>query len=93
MSDESSQMLQTYMNEQYCEREKKIRNVLQHSTMMEGSFEIRGYDPMNMFRQGDYIYGKHFWLLWDRTQQKTLSIRGESVLKCNENGKIDKVFS
>lgn len=93
VSDESSQILQTYMNEQYCEREKKIRNVLQHSTMMEGSFEIRGYDPMNMFRQGDYIYGKHFWLLWDRTQQKTLSIRGESVLKCDENGKIDKVFS
>lgn len=93
VSDESSQMLQTYMNEQYCEREKKIQNVLQHSTMMEGSFEIRGYDPMNMFRQGDYIYGKHFWLLWDRTQQKTLSIRGESVLKCDENGKIDKVYS
>jgi len=67
VSDESSQLLQKCMNDQYCEREKKIQNVLQHSTMMEGRFEIRGYDPMNMFRQGDYIYGKHFWRTIKRT--------------------------
>ncbi len=93
VGNKSTQMLQKYIKEQYCEREKKIQNVLKHSTLMEGSFEIRGYDPMNMFRQGDYIYGKHFWLLWDRNQQKVLSISGESVLEYNESGRIDKVFT
>ncbi len=92
VKDERVQVLQKYMKDQYCEREKKIQTVLDRSTMIEGDFEIRGYDPMNMFRQGNHIYGKHFWLLWDRKQQRMHSISGESVLKYDDNGQIEKVF-
>lgn len=49
----------------------------------EGHFAITGYDPMNMWLLGDKLYGSHFWLLWDREREDTLSLRGPAVLRWN----------
>lgn len=46
---------------------------------VSGDFEIRGYDPMNMFRAGKLLYGSHFWRLHDRSGGQMLEL-GEAVL-------------
>lgn len=46
---------------------------------VSGSFQILGYDPMNMFQTGRLLYGSHFWLLRDRENGQTVEL-GEAVL-------------
>lgn len=42
------------------EKESKITEHMEHATFTECSGFICGYDPMNMFRQGDLIFCRHF---------------------------------
>ena len=92
LQDDVPQRIQAHIGQISDRRQALIQKVLACGEVQTGKFEIRGYDPMNLFRQGKYIYGSHFWVLWEQEQQKTLSISGESVLECDESGQIVKIY-
>lgn len=47
----------------------------------EGEFSICGYDPMNMWRLGPWLYGKHFWKLREKGSGRTYTLTGPSLLR------------
>ena len=44
-------------------RKNIIYNILVNNNYIEFNSKITGYDPMNTFRIGDYLYSKHFIML------------------------------
>ena len=48
----------------------------------EGAFAICGYDPMNMWRQGQWLYGKNFWILREKESGRICTLTGPSLLRC-----------
>ena len=49
-------------------------------TPVSGNFVIQGYDPMNMWKQGDLLYGSHFWSLRGEAGE-VVQLTGEAVLR------------
>lgn len=47
---------------------------------VEGEFTITSYDPMNMWKLGNRLYGSDFWQLRDRSRGREVLLMGESVL-------------
>ncbi|MGN1019912.1 MAG: hypothetical protein ACI4O7_06035 [Aristaeellaceae bacterium] len=57
---------------------------------LDGPFRLRGYDPMNMWRQDDSLYATGFLLLEDAAGQR-LPLTGETLLTM-EPGSDDRVL-
>lgn len=75
------------------EKERKIRDYIKGAKYTESNAFICGYDPMNMFRQGDLIYCKHFVCLNENGEVKMF--RSAVVLKLAEgsNRKVTGYYS
>lgn len=75
------------------EKERKIRDYIKCAKYTECNAFICGYDPMNMFRQGDLIYCKHFVCLKENGEVKMF--RSAVVLKLAEgsNSKVTGYYS
>ena len=75
------------------EKERKIRDYIKCAKYTECNAFICGYDPMNMFRQGDLIYCKHFVCLNENGEVKMF--RSAVVLKLAEgsNSKVTGYYS
>lgn len=71
------------------EKESKIKEHMEHATFTECSGFICGYDPMNMFRQGDLIFCRHFVCLNVGGEVKTFSFA--VVLKLAEGSDRDVI--
>ena len=74
--------------EQTAEKEEIIRKHMERCTYTECSSFICGYDPMNMFRLGDYVYCKHFVCLNENGTVKTFT---SAILLQLEEGSNQKV--
>lgn len=71
------------------EKESKIKEHMEHAAFTECSGFICGYDPMNMFRQGDLIFCRHFVCLNVGGEVKTFT--SAVVLKLAEGSDRDVV--
>ena len=81
--------VQELFRTQRAERESTIQRIMSgYSQEAEGNFVIRGYDPMNMWKWGDLLYGRYFWQLLDVERQKTIQLTGESLLRVTEGRKV-----
>lgn len=82
-----------YVKELYAaqkkEREETISRIMSgYRCEAEGSFVIQGYDPMNMWKWENMLYGRHFWRLLDVENQRTIQLTGESLLRVVEGRKV-----
>jgi len=59
----------------------------------EGDFTITGYDPMNMWKLDDRIYGNHFWQLRDKHTGHTITLTGETVLLSRDGREVAGYWS
>lgn len=67
--------------ERSAKRAQMIRELLDRASAHEGDFSICGYDPMNQFQCGCYLYGTHFFALRDQRTQTVFYLEGPSVLR------------
>ncbi|MBP3487274.1 MAG: hypothetical protein J6K53_02655 [Roseburia sp.] len=87
------------------EREKVIRDFIEKaSTEVTGDFEICGYDPMNMFKVENQIYGSNFFALrlfyegasdclqTGEQQDEIIRLSGQAVLSMDETGRVKKYY-
>lgn len=58
-----------------------------------GDFALCGFDPMNMFQLGNYIYGSHFWMLSDLDSGEYITLTGESVLYSEHRGRVSRYWN
>jgi len=80
-----------FIPEQYeklaTEQEHMIKEHMEHASYTECNAFICGYDPMNMFRQGNLIFCKHFVCLNENDEIKMF--RSAVVLKVAEGSNRD----
>lgn len=75
------------------ERQAQLAQFFQKAAgPVSGDFEIQGYDPMNMYKVGQQLYGSHFWLLYDRTGGRTVEL-GEAVLLSAGGRQVSKYWT
>ena len=60
---------------------------------VSGDFLIQGYDPMNLFKQGNLLYGSHFWRLLDRERREEISLTGPAVLLCAGGYRVSRYWT
>lgn len=98
-----------FMSEILGQRREKQEKIVQDfihkaSAEMTGDFEICGYDPMNMFKVGNWIYGSNFFALRvtgekgidcahaGARQDEIMKLFGETVLWTDETGRVKKYY-
>lgn len=86
-------------------QEKMVQDFIHKaSAEVAGDFEICGYDPMNMFKVGNWIYGSNFFALRVTgekgidcahagvQQDEIMKLFGETVLWTDETGRVKKYY-
>lgn len=83
---DADSVIKKMLEDSIIEKKQKVDSFFSSSRKeVSGDYSICGYDPMNMFLSGKFLYGKHFFMLKDRNSGEVITLNGESVLELVPN--------
>lgn len=90
---ETEDALQITSDHVKAERQRIIHDFMEQPLSEHaGRFEIHGYDPLNMFKLENHIYGSRFFMLSDKESGDRIQLLEPVLLELDESGEIIKYF-